>query len=109
MPKLYNHPPPRLSSSLSRNYSRGEEVHVVGGSQSCDKKCSCPRDWFPLPWPGLGVYQQSVLPDTLLFYSQPSLCYYIFIRCHVAVFLSLEGSLPPLIVFKQTPGAQLQK
>lgn len=36
-------------------------------------------------------------------------CCYIFIRCHVAVFLSLGDSLPPLIVFKQTPRAWIQR
>lgn len=104
MPKLYNHPPtPRLFSSLSQNYSRGEEVCVVGDPYPMIERVDVPEIRSPLPWMGLGVHQQSVLPDTPSILSLSSAVRFSCNRCHVAVFLSLEDSLPPLNCVQTNP------
>lgn len=108
MPKLYNQPPHRLSSSLSQIYSRGEEV-CGGGSLSSDRKRSCPGDWVPCSGEGWVCPNEACFQYPPLLSSAFIFSCFISIRCHVAVFLRLGDSLPPLIVFKQTPRAPLQR
>lgn len=111
MPKLYNQLPTPSPSfpPVSHRFIEGVKRCVWWGIPDKRLKMVTSKRWPPSSGQGWVHTNRVCFWYPPLPFSAFTFCCCIFFRCHVAIFLCLGNSLPPLLVFKQALRTQLQR